>query len=141
VILVDTSVWIEFLAGKRAASLREDDLPDFVTCGPVVQEVLQGLWPGPESDAFREAFLAIPVLSDPIPLALFLSAADIYRQGRRRGLTIRSSVDCLIAAIAIENRVPVWHRDRDFTAIARYTALETVKSALLPPLPNTRKPF
>jgi predicted nucleic acid-binding protein len=92
----------------------------------VVQEVLQGLRPGPESDAFRESFLAIPVLSDPIPLALFLSAADIYRQGRRRGLTIRSSVDCLIAAIAIENRVPVWHRDRDFTAIARYTALETV---------------
>jgi hypothetical protein len=115
-ILVDTSVWIELLAGKRGVSLREDDLPDLVTCGPVVQEVLQGLWPGPASDAFR----------DPIPLALFLSAADIYRQGRRRGLTIRSSVDCLIAAIAIENRVPVWHWDRDFTAIARYTTLETV---------------
>jgi predicted nucleic acid-binding protein len=92
----------------------------------VVQEVLQGLRPGPESDAFREAFLAIPVLSDPVPLALFLSAADIYRQGRRRGLTIRSSVDCLIAAIAIENRVPVWHRDRDYVTIACYTALETV---------------
>lgn len=125
-ILVDTSVWIEMLAGGRGASLREEDLPDFVTCGPVVQEVLQGLRPGPVSDTFREAFLAMPVLSDPIPLALFLSAADIYRQGRRRGLTIRSSVDCLIAAIAIANRVPVWHRDRDYTAIARYTALETV---------------
>jgi predicted nucleic acid-binding protein len=35
-------------------------------------------------------------------------------------------VDCLIAAIAIEHQVPVWHRDRDFTAIARFTALETV---------------
>jgi predicted nucleic acid-binding protein len=88
------------------------------------------LWPGPESDAFREAFLAVPVLSDPIPLELFLSAVDIYRQGRRRGLTIRSSVDCLIAAIAIENRVPVWHRDRDFAAIARYTALETFNAEL-----------
>jgi predicted nucleic acid-binding protein len=139
-ILVDTSVWIELLAGRRGASLREDDLPDFVTCGPVVQEVLQGLWPGPESDAFREAFLAIPVLSDPIPLALFLSAADIYRQGRRRGLTIRSSVDCLIAAIAIENRVPVWHRDRDFTAIARYTALEAVKATIPPTFPTSRRP-
>jgi predicted nucleic acid-binding protein len=39
-------------------------------------------------------------------------------------VTIRSSIDCLIAAIAIENRVPVWHRDRDFSAIATYTALE-----------------
>jgi predicted nucleic acid-binding protein len=140
VILVDTSVWIELLAGKPGASLREDDLPEFVTCGPVIQEVLQGLRPGLESDAFREAFLAIPVLSDPAPLALFLSAADIYRQGRRRGLKIRSSVDCLIAAIAIENRVPVWHRDRDFTAIARYTALEAFSAPPPPPLPSARKP-
>ena len=139
-ILVDTSVWIELLAGKPGAFLREDDLPDFVTCGPVIQEVLQGLRPGLESDAFREAFLAMPVLSDPTPLALFLSAADIYRHGRRRGLTIRSSVDCLIAAIAIENRVPVWHRDRGFTAIARYTALETFSPPPPPPLPTSWKP-
>jgi len=41
---------------------------------------------------------------------------------RRRGVTVRSSIDWLNAAIAIENRVPVWHRDRDFEAIARYTA-------------------
>jgi predicted nucleic acid-binding protein len=37
---------------------------------------------------------------------------------------IRSSIDCLIAAVRVENSIPVWHRDRDFTAIARYTALE-----------------
>jgi len=122
-ILVDTSVWIELLAGRLA--IRQDELPTLVVCGPIVQEVLQGLRRGPDSEIFREGFLAIPVLSDPIPLRLFLAAADIYRQGRRRGLTIRSSVDCLIAAIAIENGVPVWHRDRDFTAVARYTALET----------------
>ncbi len=125
-ILVDTSVWIELLARRRGTTLSEEDLPRLVTCGPIVQEVTQGLRPGLESDAFRQAFLAVPVLSDPIPLELFLSAADIYRQGRRKGLTIRSSMDCLIAAIAIENAVPVWHRDRDFAAIARYTALETV---------------
>ena len=82
-----------------------------------------------QSDAFRAAFLAIPVLSDPIPLGLFVSAAEIYRQGRRRGITIRSSTDCLIAAIAIDHGIPVWHRDRDFGAIAQYTQLETVRSA------------
>lgn len=96
----------------------------FVTCGPVIQEVLQGLRPSAQSDAFRTAFLAIPVLSSPLPPRLFLSASDIYQQGRRKGITIRSSVDCLIAAVAIENRVPVWHRDRDFHRIARYTGLE-----------------
>jgi predicted nucleic acid-binding protein len=101
-----------------------------VTCGPIIQEVLQGLRPGPQGDAFRAAFLAIPVLSDPIPLSLFVSASEIYRQGRRRGITIRSSVDCLIAAIAIEHRAPVWHRDRDFDAIAGYTGLETTTREL-----------
>jgi len=127
-ILVDTSIWIELLALKPRRPIREEDLLRFTTCGPIVQEVLQGLRPGLQSDAFRAAFLAIPVLSDPIPLSLFVSAAEIYRQGRRRGITIRSSVDCLIAAIAIDHGVPVWHRDRDFNAIARYTGLEAVQS-------------
>ena len=123
-ILVDTSIWIEFLAKRPRRPIREEALLSFVICGPIVQEVFQGLKPGLQSDALRRAFLAIPTLSDPISLALFLSAAEIYRQRRRRGITIRSSVDCLIAAIAIENRVPVWHRARDFDAIARYTPLD-----------------
>jgi predicted nucleic acid-binding protein len=123
-ILVDTSIWIELLGARRRPKISEDALLGLVTCGPVVQEVLQGLRPGVESDAFRAAFGAIPVLNDPMPIRLFIAAADIYRLGRRRGITVRASIDCLIAAIAIENRVPVWHRDRDFSAIARYTALE-----------------
>ena len=125
-ILVDTSVWIELLSEKRRPDLSEEQLVRFATCGPIAQEVLQGLRPGVQSDAFRQAFLALPVLSDPIPLHLYLAAADIYRVGRRKGITVRSSVDCLIAAIAIENVVPVLHRDRDFGAIARFTALETL---------------
>jgi predicted nucleic acid-binding protein len=128
-ILVDTSIWIELLSAKPRSIIREEDVLRFVTCGPVIQEVLQGLRPGVQSDAFRTAFLAIPVVSDPIPLALFVSAADIYREGRRRGITIRSSADCLIAAIAIDHGIPVWHRDRDFSAIARYTGLDAVESA------------
>ena len=94
------------------------------TCAPVIQEVLQGLRPGSASEVFREAFLALPILSNPVSLDLYLAAADIYRQGRRKGITIRSGVDCLIAAIAIHNRVPVWHRDRDFDSIATYTTLD-----------------
>ena len=127
-ILVDTSVWIELLDGRRGATVGADDLLRFVTCGPVVQEVLQGLRDGPDSEAFREAFLAIPRLSDPLPFRTFLEAARIYRRGRRKGYTIRSSVDCLIAAVAIENGVAVWHKDRDFTAISSYTDLQVVEA-------------
>jgi predicted nucleic acid-binding protein len=123
-ILADTSIWIEFLAG-RGDRPTADGLIGFVTCGPVVQEVLQGLRDGGASDAFREAFLALPCLSDPLPSRLFLEAADIYREGRRKGYTIRSSMDCLIAAIAIDNGVAIRHRDRDYDTIGRYTRLQS----------------
>lgn len=124
-MLVDTSVWIELLNGRLGSRISEGELVNFVTCGPIVQEVLQGLRDDTRSDAFREAFLALPLLSDPLPRESFLSAAEIYRLGRARGHTIRSSADCLIAAIAIENRISIWHKDRDYEAIAQYTNLRT----------------
>jgi len=124
-MLADTSVSNEFLNGGLGSGVKEDTMFQVVTCLPVIEEIFQGLRPVPESRLFEERFLALPRLSDPLPLRLFLEAAEIYRQGRRKGFTIRSSIDCLIAAIAINNRVPVWHKDRDFDVIARYTALET----------------
>ncbi len=124
-ILVDTSIWIQLLNGRLGRSLDETELLNFVTCGPVIQEVMQGLRNDHVGDAFREALLALPVLSDPLPVNLFLAGAEIYRQGRAQGFTIRSSTDCLIAAIAINVNVPVWHKDRDFEAIARFTRLRT----------------
>jgi hypothetical protein len=87
---------------------------------------LQDPRPHPYADAFREAFLALPRVGDPLGIPTFLHAADIYHPGRSKGLTIRSSVDSLIAAIAIEDRIPVWHKDRDFATIARFTSLEAV---------------
>jgi predicted nucleic acid-binding protein len=127
-ILADTSVWIEFFNGGLGSGVKEDTMFQVVTCAPVIQEVFQGLRAVPQSRVFEERFLALPRLCDPLPLSLFVEAAEIYRQGRRKGFTIRSSIDCLIAAIAIHNRVTVWHRDRDFDMIAQYTALETFES-------------
>jgi hypothetical protein len=126
-ILVDTSVWVELLNGRLGEQLSEDDLVQFVTCGPVLQEVLQGLRGDSGSALLREHFLAIPRLSDPLPADAFLEGADIYRQGWRKGYIIRSSTDCLISAIAIRHQVPVWHRDRDFRVIARFTTLQATE--------------
>ena len=123
-ILVDTSIWVELLNGRLGIKLREEELFNFATCGPVVQEVLQGLRDHPAAASFRETFLALPVLGDPLPVNIFQAAAGIYRQGRNKGFTIRSSVDCLIAAIAIEYQTPVWHKDRDFNMLARFTTLQ-----------------
>ncbi len=125
-ILADTSLWIAFLQGKLGPGVREDVMFRLVTCGPVIQEVFQGLRSSPASRDFEDKFLALPRVCDPLQLSTFRHAAEIYRQGRAKGFTIRSSVDCLIAAIAIDNHVPVWHKDRDYETIARYTALETI---------------
>jgi hypothetical protein len=54
------------LAGGRP-KVAEEDLANFATCGQVVQELSQGLKPGPASDAFRQLLLAVPVLSTPFP--------------------------------------------------------------------------
>ena len=121
-ILVDTSVWIELIKGKILVK-EPDKLLRFRTTGPILQEVLQGLRPSRQSDAFKDSFLAIPRLCDPLTWDLYAQAAEIYREGRRRGHTIRSSTDCLIAAVAIETGTPIWHRDRDFKTIAAYTPL------------------
>ncbi len=126
-ILVDTSIWVELLNGRLNARAVNGDLMRFVTCGPIAQEVLQGVRQGPAAEGFRDAFMAIPRLCDPLRRDTFMEAAEIYRQGRMRGYTIRSSIDCLIAAVAIENDGPVWHRDRDFSFIARYTKLQATE--------------
>jgi len=54
---------------------------------------------------------------------VYLDAVSLFRAGRRIGVTIRSSVDCLIAACAIRNDLEVLHRDRDYAALARVAAL------------------
>lgn len=123
-ILVDTSVWIEVFRRKDPLDLeRVVSFDDIVTCGPIVQEVLQGFR---EDAAFARARLALtnlPWVESPMSAAVFETAAELFRTGRRRGLTIRSSVDCLIAACALRNQLTVLHQDRDFPQIAQFSGL------------------
>jgi predicted nucleic acid-binding protein len=124
VVLVDSSVWIASFS--RRPEYRIDELVDIdevVTCPPVVQEVLQGFR---DEFAFRRArgsMLALPIVESPMPIELYQEAAQIYRAARRSGFTIRSGVDCLIAAAAIRHNLSLLHADRDFGAIARVTPL------------------
>jgi len=126
-ILVDTSVWIDvFRKGARASLESLLDLDEIVTCLPVIQEVLQGFR---DQRAFRiaqEAMQAFPIVESPLQGVVFGHAVDLYRQARRQGLTIRSGVDCLIAACALRHELPVLHRDRDFSALAMISPLEAI---------------
>ena len=124
-VLVDTSVWIEVL--RRPQRLRLESVVDFddvVTCLPVVQEVLQGFDNDHAYLIARGAMLALPIVESPFGEAVMLDAVDLYRRGRRAGVTIRSGVDCLIAACALRHNLTVLHNDRDYPAIARISALQ-----------------
>jgi len=130
VFLVDTSVWIEVF--RKPSRVNLSDLVDFdevVTCLPVVQETLQGFRDEAGFRKAREAMLALPIVEAPLRLEVVDDAVALYRSGRRSGLTIRSSADCLIAACALRHNLTVLHHDRDFDLLARISPLE-VRDAL-----------
>lgn len=120
-VLVDTSAWVDFLNGhpspERAAvhELFEGD-DDLCTCGVVVAEVFQGLRRDGGRDELAALFGELTFLEPP-GIDLYLRAAELYRQLRRKGHTVRSTIDCLIAVLAEENGCYLLARDRDMTAI------------------------
>jgi predicted nucleic acid-binding protein len=117
-------VWIEVFRRKRPLDL-ESVVPfdEVATCLPVIQEVLQGFRDERAFRTARESMLALPIVESPLGLLVVEEATDLFRRARRVGLTVRSSLDCIIAACAIRHDLEVLHRDRDFTALAAVSAL------------------
>jgi predicted nucleic acid-binding protein len=125
VTLVDTSIWAAVFAKENPLRLEDAaDFDDIATCLPVIQEVLQGFRDEQPYRTAREAMLALPIVESPMEVSLFLEAAGLYRAARRRGLTVRSATDCLIAACALRHDLTVLHRDRDYQALAEISALK-----------------
>ena len=123
-ILVDSSAWIEFLRGSGSVAHRRvaDSVQGNVaSTDPVLMEILAGA----RNEAHHvelQSLLGRTRMIRCIP-ADYLSAAAIYRSCRSGGETVRRLVDCLIAAVAIREGIPVVHADRDFDVIARHTSL------------------
>lgn len=124
-ILVDTSVWIAVFRRRNPYKIEDAvDFDEIVTCLPVIQEILQGFREERAYRTARDAMLALPIVESPMEQSLFLEAAQLYRSARRRGITIRSSVDCLIAACALRHDLPVLHRDRDYELLREISPLQ-----------------
>ncbi len=125
-VLVDTSVWIEVFRRPSKVQLEDWlDFDDIITCLPVIQEVLQGFGAEPAFLRASESMLALPIVESPLRIDVYLQAVDLYRTARRAGVTIRSGVDCVIAACALRHQLEVLHHDRDFDSIAKVSALRT----------------
>lgn len=127
-IVVDTTVWIDFFNGRDARHVDElagliDRDAGVALTDVVLAEVLQGIG---SDDAYRQVderlgafdILCLDTLED------FRRAASLYRGARRQGITIRRTLDCLIASVCVRESLPILHNDRDFDLLARCSDLQ-----------------
>jgi predicted nucleic acid-binding protein len=129
VIVVDTSIWIDFLNGRKLAhverlrvalGVEEIAIGDLMLC-----EVLQGLdgeREAREVEAMLRRFEVVPMAG----AAIAITAARNYRTLRRLGVTVRKTIDLLIGTWCIENRMALLHNDSDFRPMARHLGLVQV---------------
>jgi len=132
-IIVDTSVWIDLFAGRdrRQVNVLESLVEarvDICLCGVILTEILQGI--REEEEYTKTESILSNLIFLPMTRETFLLAARVYRDLRARGITIRNSVDCMIAAVCIENNVRLLHNDRDFDLIAANSDLQVVDSSV-----------
>ncbi|NTW57942.1 MAG: PIN domain nuclease [Nitrospirae bacterium] len=125
-VLVDTSIWIDFLqhtvsssADRLAGLIRENNRA--VLCGIVIQEVLQGIRERGSHAATKGLLIKFPYLDR--NREVYIAAASLYRHLRGKGITIPST-DAAIAALALHHRIPLFTRDEHFSVIARHSKLE-----------------
>lgn len=122
-ILVDTSVWIDYFNGSQTEGVAKlvQALDERQLCGlssVIYQEILQGADSEASFARFGKYLSSQTFFHPAHPLQSFADAAQIYLRCRRAGYTIRSTIDCLIAQIAIENELWILHNDKDFDHIA-----------------------
>ena len=126
-IVVDTSVWVDVLnardspGARRCVELIEGGAPVALT-DVVLTEVLQGMRSDRESRLVERHLRAFPVLRLE-SLEDFVLAAALYRRARSAGITIRKTLDCLIAAPCVRTNAPLLHADADFDRLASCTDL------------------
>lgn len=126
-IVVDTSVWIDVLndvpapQAQRCVELIEGGEPVALT-DVVLTELLQGLRSEQEARLVERHLRAFPILRLD-SLSDFVLAAELYRRARRAGVTIRRTLDCLIAAPCVRTGAPLLHADADFDRLASCTLL------------------
>jgi predicted nucleic acid-binding protein len=125
-VLVDTTVWVDFFTDRKephVATLQEliENEEDLSLCGVILTEVLQGIRSDGDFIKIKEYLGDLIFL--PMRQATFLRAAEVYRSLRKKGITIRKPVGCMIASVAIEYDIHLLHNDRDFEHIAKHSKL------------------
>lgn len=128
-IVVDSTVWIDFFNGVPTEQVRrmrgllgqqEILVGDLILC-----EVLQGFRSEPDAAAARRALAAFD-FAPMVGRELAARAAQNYRELRRRGITVRKTIDLLIGTFCIERGHRLLHADRDFAPMSQHLGLQVV---------------
>jgi predicted nucleic acid-binding protein len=131
VIVVDTSLWVEVLRGRvdaatdRLRSAIAADPGTIAITEPIAMELLAG---APDANALNQitALVASMPLLSVDPARDFSDAAALFRAARSAGLTVRSLMDCVIAAIALRHGATLWHRNADYVVLSAIAPLDSV---------------
>lgn len=126
-ILIDTAAWIEFLRDTGSpVCQRVDDLlaGEIATCDAVRMEVLGGARDDQHLQQLRRLLARASML--PTESVDYDAAAALYRTCPHQGHSVRTLIDCLIAAVAIRGDVPILHLDTDFEVLAAHTPLRVI---------------
>ncbi len=136
-VIVDSSVWIDALRGisnrhstwlNGALGREQIGITSLILC-----EVLQGIRTEAQFRKSREKLLELPVFEVPT-VQLAIASARNFRSLRDRGITVRKSIDCMIATFCISEGYRLLHRDRDFDPFETHLALRVLHPPLLAPI-------
>ena len=133
-VLVDTSVWIDFLQQPRSKIHEEmtrliQGTNRVLICGLVMQEILQGLKSSKSTHLFHSRLQKLPFL--PTRKSTYILAAEIFRKLKEKGVEVQT-VDATIAAIAIENRLPLFTLN-----LRHFVPMRQISKLRLHPLPTS----
>lgn len=122
--LVDTSIWIDYFRNKENKGVQHfmdimDNKIPFGITGLIYQEILQGAATLKDFNQLTDYLNTQEFFHAKDEIISHQEAAKIYFNCRRKGLTVRSSIDCFIAQIAIENDLILLHNDNDYITIQK----------------------
>jgi hypothetical protein len=125
-ILVDTSVWVDYFNGViTEATDKLDDLLGeqvVITGDLIIAELLQGFHSNRDFQRVRRLMEAFPVYQL-VGYEIALRSAQNYHFLRKKGVTVRKTIDMLIGTYCIVHDIPLLHSDRDFTPLMKYLGL------------------
>ena len=128
-IVVDTSVWVDFFNGQNTPEVEQLDRLLSTTPILIGDLILVGLLQGFRKDKdFKIAqslFAQLPQVTMSNP-KLALKSAEYFRSLRKRGITVRKTIDCLIATYCIHHQYPLLYADRDFDPFVAHLQLQRV---------------